>query len=70
MRAEAAKAAPAPRAGSVDGAAVGALPTVVVVGAMNCGTTALHHYLDDHPEIGMAGRKETNYFTTKRHHGR
>lgn len=38
------------------------LPNVVVIGAMKCGTTALHRYLDAHPEIAMARMKETNYF--------
>jgi Sulfotransferase family len=40
----------------------GALPTVIVIGAMKCGTTALHSYLDAHPEIGMARDKEVNFF--------
>jgi hypothetical protein len=35
---------------------------VVVIGAMKCGTTALHRYLDAHPEIGMAREKEVNFF--------
>jgi hypothetical protein len=41
---------------------VGALPTVVIIGAMKCGTTALHGYLDRHPEIAMSGAKELNFF--------
>ena len=40
----------------------GALPTVVVIGAMKCGTTALHRYLDSHPQISMTGWKELNFF--------
>lgn len=40
----------------------GALPNVIVIGAMKCGTTALHRYLDAHPHIGMATRKEVNFF--------
>jgi hypothetical protein len=40
-----------------------ALPNVVVIGAPKAGTTALHDYLDLHPEIGMAVDKELNFFT-------
>ncbi|HLK94289.1 MAG TPA: sulfotransferase [Nocardioidaceae bacterium] len=40
----------------------GALPTVVVIGTMKCGTTALHRMLDSHPEIAMAESKELNFF--------
>ncbi|MGI9157626.1 MAG: sulfotransferase family protein [Marmoricola sp.] len=40
----------------------GALPTMVVVGAMKCGTSALHAYLDAHPDIAMAATKEANFF--------
>jgi hypothetical protein len=39
-----------------------ALPNVVIIGAMKCGTTALHRLLDEHPEIAMAGGKELNFF--------
>jgi hypothetical protein len=38
------------------------LPNLVVIGAMKCGTTALHHYLGAHPEISMAAAKELNFF--------
>lgn len=38
------------------------LPTLVVTGAMKCGTSALHRYLDLHPEIAMAPEKELNFF--------
>jgi hypothetical protein len=40
----------------------GALPNLVVIGAMKCGTTSLHMYLDQHPSIGMSRRKEISYF--------
>jgi hypothetical protein len=30
---------------------------------MKAGTTSLHHYLDQHPEIQMASVKETNFFS-------
>ena len=45
-----------------NGGASGALPNVVVIGAMKCGTTSLHHYLDLHPEIAMSQPKELNFF--------
>jgi hypothetical protein len=38
------------------------LPNVIVIGAMKCGTTALHRYLDDHPDVSMAESKEVNFF--------
>lgn len=38
------------------------LPTMLVIGAMKCGTSALHHYLSLHPEISMAREKEVNFF--------
>lgn len=34
------------------------LPTFFVVGASKCGTTALHRYLDLHPEVEMSEPKE------------
>lgn len=48
------KPAPGPR---------GALPDLVVIGAMKCATTALHAYLDAHPDIAMWDGKEANFFT-------
>lgn len=41
---------------------VDALPNLVVIGAMKCGTTALHRCLAEHPEIAMAAQKELNFF--------
>lgn len=38
------------------------LPNVVVVGAMKCATSALHDYLDAHPDVSMSGLKELNFF--------
>jgi len=38
------------------------LPELVVIGAMKCGTSALHTHLDLHPEIAMAPGKELNFF--------
>lgn len=39
-----------------------ALPTLIIIGAAKCGTTSLHHYLDQHPEIGMSEPKEPQHF--------
>lgn len=39
------------------------LPTFLVIGAQKCGTTALHHLLDQHTGIAMSRRKEPNFFT-------
>jgi hypothetical protein len=38
------------------------LPNLVVIGAMKCGTTAVHANLDRHPDIAMATGKELNFF--------
>ncbi|MGA7703817.1 MAG: sulfotransferase [Solirubrobacteraceae bacterium] len=40
-----------------------ALPTFAIIGAMKCGTTSVHHYLQEHPEIQMPVIKETNFFS-------
>jgi Sulfotransferase family len=40
----------------------GSFPNLVVIGAMKCGTSALHRYLDLHPEITMSDPKELNFF--------
>lgn len=37
-------------------------PDFFIVGAPKCGTTSLHLYLRQHPEIFMPARKEFNYF--------
>ena len=39
-----------------------ALPNLVVIGGLKCGTTSLHHYLNLHPDIGMSRPKELNFF--------
>ena len=41
---------------------MGRLPNLLVIGAMKCGTSSLHRYLDLHPEIAMSGAKELNFF--------
>jgi hypothetical protein len=38
------------------------LPQVVVIGAMKCATSAMHTYLDAHPDIAMSRTKELNFF--------
>jgi hypothetical protein len=40
----------------------GALPNLVVIGGLKCGTTSLHHYLNLHPEVEMSRPKELNFF--------
>jgi hypothetical protein len=42
--------------------AAGALPNLIVIGGLKCGTTSLHHYLNLHPEIAMSRPKELNFF--------
>jgi hypothetical protein len=39
-------------------------PDFFIVGAPKCGTTALDHYLSQHPEIFIPDIKEINYFGT------
>lgn len=48
----------------------GALPNLVIIGAMKCGTTSLHAYLDAHPEVAMAQPKELNFFFGPAYGGR
>ncbi len=42
-----------------------ALPNLVVIGGLKCGTTSLHHYLNLHPEIQMSRPKELNFFVAE-----
>jgi hypothetical protein len=39
-----------------------ALPTFFIIGAAKAGTTSLHYYLDQHPQIQMSAIKEPNFF--------
>ena len=41
------------------------LPNFVVIGASRCGTTSLHHYLGQHPDIYVSPRKSPNYFVAQ-----
>ena len=43
-----------------------ALPNLIIIGAMKCGTSSLHNYLDAHPEISMSRQKELNFFSFDR----
>jgi hypothetical protein len=47
---------------AVGGEANGALPNLIVIGGLKCGTTSLHHYLNLHPEVSMSRPKELNFF--------
>ena len=38
------------------------LPNFLVLGAARCGTTSLHYYLAEHPDICMSSIKEPNHF--------
>jgi len=40
------------------------LPNFIVVGFPKCGSTALHYYLENHPEIFMPVQKELHFFTS------
>ena len=40
-----------------------ATPDFIIAGAAKCGTTALWHYLDAQPEVGMTYIKEPRFFT-------
>lgn len=48
----------------------GQLPTVIIIGAMKCGTSSLHYYMGLHPAIWMSRRKELNFFLTADSHAR
>jgi hypothetical protein len=41
---------------------VAQLPNFLIVGAPKCGTTALYHYLRQHPQVFLPRRKEPYYF--------
>jgi len=42
------------------------LPNLIVIGAAKCGTTSLHEYLDEHPEIAMSREKELHFFVDRK----
>ena len=38
------------------------MPNFLIIGAAKCGTTALYHYLNQHPEVFMSPEKEPRFF--------
>jgi hypothetical protein len=42
------------------------LPNFLVVGFPKCGSTSLHYFLDDHPDIFMPQQKEIHFFSYDR----
>lgn len=42
------------------------LPNIVIIGAMKCGTSSLHQYLDLHPSVSMSKVKEPGFFIEER----
>jgi hypothetical protein len=45
-------------------------PNLIVIGAQKCGTSALHYYLRQHPDVAMSKPKELNFFIDKRNWSR
>ena len=39
------------------------LPNLLIVGAAKSGTTSLHNYLNQHPDIVMSKEKEPDFFS-------
>ena len=44
-----------------------ARPNLFIVGAPKCGTTSVHHYLKQHPDVYMSDKKEPHFFSTDFH---
>jgi hypothetical protein len=42
-----------------------AMPNLIVLGGLKCGTTSFHHYLGLHPEIQMSKPKELSFFVSE-----
>jgi hypothetical protein len=42
------------------------LPNLLIIGAAKAGTTSLHNYLSEHPDIFMSKHKELNFFNPER----
>lgn len=53
---------PAPPTDTFAASPTGCLPTIIGIGAMKAGTSALHRYLDAHPDTAMSAPKELNFF--------
>ncbi|MCB0058837.1 MAG: sulfotransferase [Caldilinea sp.] len=47
--------------------AAGLRPTFLVIGAYKAGTTSIHHYLKQHPQVFMSQRKEIRFLTYAGH---
>jgi len=46
------------------------LPNFLVIGAMKAGTTSLHRYLREHPQVFMPEEKELHFFVAEKRWGR
>jgi hypothetical protein len=46
------------------------LPNLIIIGAMKCGTSSLHQYLNLHPQIHMSQTKELDFFITAKNWGK
>jgi len=53
------------RVGPAGSETEGRLPTFLIIGAMKGGTTSLHHYLRQHPDVYMPERKELKFFVDR-----
>src|SRR5918999_1990446 len=42
-----------------------ALPNLIIIGGLKCGTTSIHHYLGLHPQVQMSKPKELNFFVSE-----
>jgi hypothetical protein len=42
-----------------------ALPNLIIIGGLKCGTTSIHHYMGLHPEVQMSKPKELNFFVSE-----
>lgn len=51
-----------PPKGRLESARERELPHFIIIGAQRAGTTSLHRYLKDHPDVGPSWRKEIHYF--------
>lgn len=40
----------------------GSLPDFIIIGAQKSGTTSLHHYLSQHPDLVVPNKKEIHFF--------
>jgi hypothetical protein len=41
----------------------GVMPNTLIIGAQKCGTTAMYHFLKQHPEVFMSEEKEPHFFS-------